>query len=411
MIKNLFSFILIVYLLKLAEAQQAAKKLGEECIPGTCLTINSKCKWQGSSFKCVCKEKFIVVNETHCGRHLNNLEEQKCKDCLERDSLCLDFDNDDKTDHCYCPKNESCGVVPKSKQILKALKAVEVNMILLDVNNNRPILDGSTIYAGDQVLIDLKATVKDPSILMSIENCSISALTKADDIFKEKIDLVKKGCPVHNELLPFNIDFRSISDTHMESNVFEIFKLRSSSIVLLNCWIQFCASKSKCPQKICNEASIIINSNQESSLTRLQGDQDTETIIWKDTGIRFLVEDPLGIQDINAQNGLRKDSSQLSSNLIELEIKSKPFTGLVKTALVSTIAIVFAIIISLLSILIYRTCTREQYMHTGPIETPVSICQPSEECKYDMNAQNFDESFFQSPGIEPISTQSRGSRW
>ncbi len=28
---------------------------------------------------------------------------------------------------------------------------------------------------------------------MSVENCSISALTNADDIFVEKIDLIKKG--------------------------------------------------------------------------------------------------------------------------------------------------------------------------------------------------------------------------
>jgi hypothetical protein len=28
---------------------------------------------------------------------------------------------------------------------------------------------------------------------MSIENCSISALTNADDIFVERIDLIKKG--------------------------------------------------------------------------------------------------------------------------------------------------------------------------------------------------------------------------
>ena len=33
-------------------------------------------------------------------------------------------------------------------------------MILLDVNNNRPIMDGNTVFLGDQVLIDIKASIK-----------------------------------------------------------------------------------------------------------------------------------------------------------------------------------------------------------------------------------------------------------
>lgn len=43
------------------------RKLGDECIPGTCSSSNSNCKWQGASFKCVCKEKYIQINQTHCG--------------------------------------------------------------------------------------------------------------------------------------------------------------------------------------------------------------------------------------------------------------------------------------------------------------------------------------------------------
>ena len=84
------------------------KKLGDECIPGMCSALNSNCKWNGSFFKCVCKDKFIAVNSTHCGHPMSNIEEQKCRDCLERDSLCLDFNNDGLTDECWCPKNETC---------------------------------------------------------------------------------------------------------------------------------------------------------------------------------------------------------------------------------------------------------------------------------------------------------------
>lgn len=74
-----------------------------------CSALNSNCKWNGSFFKCVCKEKYLAVNATHCGQPMSNIEEQKCRECLERDSLCLDFDNDRLTDECWCPKNETCG--------------------------------------------------------------------------------------------------------------------------------------------------------------------------------------------------------------------------------------------------------------------------------------------------------------
>ena len=46
---------------------QLGRNLGDECIPGTCSSSNSNCKWQGSSFKCVCKEKYLQINQTHCG--------------------------------------------------------------------------------------------------------------------------------------------------------------------------------------------------------------------------------------------------------------------------------------------------------------------------------------------------------
>lgn len=73
-----------------------------------CSAVNSNCKWNGNLFKCVCKEKYLFVNQTHCGRPLSNIDEVKCRDCLEMDSLCLDFDNDGLTDECWCPRNETC---------------------------------------------------------------------------------------------------------------------------------------------------------------------------------------------------------------------------------------------------------------------------------------------------------------
>lgn len=126
-----------------------------------CSALNSNCKWNGSFFKCVCKEKFLAVNTTHCGHAMSNIEEQKCRDCLERDSLCLDFDNDGLTDECWCPKNETCGKTKdSSKQNTKSSKNIELSMALMDTGNNRIIQDGSSVMVGDQVLIDIRATRK-----------------------------------------------------------------------------------------------------------------------------------------------------------------------------------------------------------------------------------------------------------
>jgi hypothetical protein len=49
---------------------QNGRKLGDECIPGTCASLNSNCKWQGTLFKCVCKDKHVPVNQTHCGNNI-----------------------------------------------------------------------------------------------------------------------------------------------------------------------------------------------------------------------------------------------------------------------------------------------------------------------------------------------------
>ena len=38
----------------------------------------------------------------------------------------------------------------------KALKTIELEMTLLDATNNRQITDGSTVFFGDQVLINIK---------------------------------------------------------------------------------------------------------------------------------------------------------------------------------------------------------------------------------------------------------------
>ena len=154
---------------------------------------------------------------------------------------------------------------------------------------------------------------------------------------------------------------------------------------------------------------------------------ETEYFMFKNTGVRLMVEDPYGIQSHGRLKGdglpnfIGKTRFLLDLRCFlcfsfsfkffkELEIKSKGFSGLIKSLIISAIAIIFAIIISIISILVYRACVRDNLLNSSTSETPMSICQPSEDCKYDMNARNYEESFFQNP-VEPISTQSHNSRW
>lgn len=76
-------------------------------------------------------------------------------------------------------------------------------------------------------------------------------------------------------------------------------------MVLVSCWIQICSlnSKSKCAQSTCNEQASTNNPN--GGFMRLvnqigtEGLQNTDYYIFKDTGVRVLIEDPYGIQQSN----------------------------------------------------------------------------------------------------------------
>ena len=91
--------------------------------------------------------------------------------------------------------------------------------------------------------------------------------------------------------------------------------------------------------------------------------------------------------------------------------------------MVSTITVIFAIIVSAVSILAYRACLRDELMHSGAYDAPLSICPTSENsCKYDINGRNMEESFFESNAEPPLTTnnvtataanpaQSHNPRW
>jgi hypothetical protein len=82
--------------------------LGESCIPGLCIPQNSNCKWNGSSFICICFDKYINVNNSQCGIEILDSQQSKCRECLNESLKCIDFNNDGITDECFCPSNEKC---------------------------------------------------------------------------------------------------------------------------------------------------------------------------------------------------------------------------------------------------------------------------------------------------------------
>lgn len=46
--------------------------------------------------------------------------------------------------------------------------------------------------------------------------------------------------------------FRSLGNNQLESNLFQVFRLSSSSVLSLSCWIRYCTFKSKCAPRACS---------------------------------------------------------------------------------------------------------------------------------------------------------------
>ena len=105
---------------------------------------------------------------------------------------------------------------------------------------------------------------------------------------------------MQNDISQVYLNFRSIGDAHLESNVFELFKLRSSALVLLNCWVQVCSSKSSCMQRKCADQSQASANRHHARMNEIVSEDDdeieTEYFMFKNTGLRLMIEDPYGIQ-------------------------------------------------------------------------------------------------------------------
>lgn len=179
----------------------------------------------------------------------------------------------------------------------------------------------------------------------------------------------------------------------------EVFKLKSSQSILLKCWVKICLNK--CETPTCTDDAKLNSTIKPKLAVKLMANE-TE-FMYKDVGIQFIVDDPYGGHRANTQH--LKNSYQLP-HVIELQFKSRPFSGIIKATIISAIAIVFAMIVSIISILVYRSLLRSDIFSIDRTENTESMCQTSDSCKYDMNSRNYGSSYFQNQ-TEPTNEDGR----
>ena len=197
-----------------------------------------------------------------------------------------------------------------------------------------------------------------------------------------------------------SLNFRSLTDLHIQSNLIEVFKLKSSQSILLKCWVKICLNKCEAP--ICGEDAKLINSTIKPKVAIKLMANETD-FVYKDVGVQYVVDDPYGGHRANTQ--YLKNSFQLP-HVIELQFKSRPFSGIIKATIISAIAIVFAMIVSIISILVYRSLLRSEMFSMDRTDNTESMCQTSDICKYDMNSRNYGSSYFHNQ-TEPTNEDGR----
>ena len=99
------------------------------------------------------------------------------------------------------------------------------------------------------------------------------------------------------------MNFRSISETHLESNLFEIFKFKESPFLSITCWLKICQANSECLQHLCAETASLTYSKiadifdgkksfvSRSLTTSKEIDSSSKEIsLFKQSSIRLIVE-------------------------------------------------------------------------------------------------------------------------
>ncbi|CAF1083716.1 unnamed protein product [Adineta steineri] len=454
---------------------QSQHNLGDFCMPGTCASLNSNCKRiGGNAFRCVCKEQYMAINKTHCVRVINASVDEACGSCIKRNGICLDENSDDRMEKCFCPTdNDLCNdkatttyLPPITQSLRKNIpgmtqsltgrisKQGDLVLSLYDINQQRIIDNGGSVFIGDRLFIEIKYRTNDHNSdrhQIIAENCSVASSVTDNEIKLEKIQLLTNRCPTLDSRL--SIRFQRIDPYHLKSTIFSINKFQTTSIVYLRCSIAICFGQvEKCVERLCpvagrtssqrlNSSSIapfdyvdednarIVSlkqrrqlsgdddDDQQRKFTRLITDLtnsfDTVRNHYEIRQIQqqFSIEIPLP-QPTNKRNGayetLYGRTSLASQGAVE------------RSTVIAAISIIFIIGISVSLFIIYRTCYVEyvQKIYGSPslagfINSPESIYgglrSTSQVCRYDMgrrSEQRFDESFFVS-NVEPLGAYRR----
>ncbi|CAF0966796.1 unnamed protein product, partial [Didymodactylos carnosus] len=286
---------------------QAQHNLGEICIPGTCSSINSNCKRVSDTFRCVCRDQFISVNKTHCLKVINVSTDSSCSNCINGNGICLDENNDDRMDGCYCPTdNALCNLktatiksftIPVTSGLRKKVQNTEsaitivsggisslakgdLALGLYDLNQQRLIENGGSVYLGDKLFIELKYKADNNLEYQIIaENCSIASSVSDNDPKLEKINLLINRCPTQER---FSFRFQRLDPHHIKSTIFKAVKFESTPIAYLRCSVAICFGHTEhCQERICQNINInsdlSLNSKQ-SKLTKFSSINNVEQL-------------------------------------------------------------------------------------------------------------------------------------
>ena len=137
-------------------------------------------------------------------------------------------------------------------------------------------------------------------------------------------------CQAQTEI---NLSFRSMSDSTLMSNIFEIFKFRESPLLSISCWLKVCAQNSECLQRMCAETAALSFSNSNHlfenrkskvarNVLRASNDESLgkERSLYKEASIRLVVEDPYGLSQKIDKTRLQQSNLPSSiGNLINLK--------------------------------------------------------------------------------------------
>ncbi len=141
----------------------------------------------------------------------------------------------------------------------RPVKQGELILGLYDINQQRLIDNGGSVFIGDRLFIEIKyrtgfinknfffrkflihifkAELNSDHHQIIAENCSIASSVSDNEIKLEKIPLLTNRCPSLDSRL--SIRFQRIDPIHIKSTIFQMRKFDTTSIVYLRCSIAIC---------------------------------------------------------------------------------------------------------------------------------------------------------------------------